>query len=113
IKNAFLIAPDLLGEIREIQERYKHDDILNDTLNLSPPYVYAPNTLHTALYCITKANSFKNALEDARKLDTYYCPILVGILAGARWDVPKELLCDSPKDKIKEIQKIAAKFSEH
>ncbi|CAF4651463.1 unnamed protein product, partial [Rotaria sp. Silwood2] len=113
IKNAFLIAPDLLGEIREIQERYKHDDILNDTLNLSSPYVYAPNTLHTALYCITKANSFKNALENVHKLDIYHSPILVGILTGARWDVPKQMLRDSPEDKIKEIQKIAAKFSEH
>ncbi|CAF1082921.1 unnamed protein product [Rotaria sp. Silwood1] len=109
-ETALSTTPDLLGEIQEIQKRYKDDDILNDTLNEKRKHIYAPNTLHTALYCITKADSFESALVHARRLDPLYCPILVGILAGARWCVPPTMLPDNYREKIKKIKKMSAGF---
>ncbi|CAF1291456.1 unnamed protein product [Rotaria sordida] len=108
IRTAFSTAPDLLGEIREIQDRYENDTRLNSRL----PAGYAPNTLHTALYCVTKANSFKSALNHAHELDKTYCPIIVGILAGARWGVPSSMLDKSPKDKLKDIRQVAKCFTD-
>jgi ADP-ribosylglycohydrolase len=81
IKTAFSTAPDLFGEIREIQDQYKQGPLLNRYR----PLAYSPNTLNTSLYCITDADSFEDALKGANKIETHYCPTLVGIFAGARW----------------------------
>ncbi|CAF2492960.1 unnamed protein product [Rotaria sp. Silwood2] len=108
IKTAFSTAPDLLHEIQEIQHRYENDTILNSCVHVA----YAPNTLHTALYCVTKADSYQSALTYARELEAEFCPILVGILAGARWGVPPSMLDKFPKDKLNEIRKVAKRFAD-
>ncbi|CAF1083098.1 unnamed protein product [Rotaria sp. Silwood1] len=108
IKAAFTTVPNLLGEIQEIQHRYQNDTVLNSRVHAA----YAPNTLHTALYCVTKADSFESALKHAYELDKLFCPILVGILAGARWGVPLSMLDRCPKDKLNEIHQIAKCFTD-
>ena len=105
VKTAFSTAPNLLGEIREIQNRYKHDAVLNARGHPA----YAPNTLHTSLHCVTNADSFENALKRANEIEKQYCPILVGLLAGARWGVPKSMLDSCHQNKLNEIRQ-AAKF---
>jgi ADP-ribosylglycohydrolase len=108
VKTAFSTAPNLSGEIREIQSRYEHDPVLKSKGHPA----YAPNTLHTSLYCVTNADSFENAVKLANKTESDYCPTLVGILAGARWIVPQSMLTDSQKDTLKEIHQAAKCFTD-
>ncbi|CAF3395148.1 unnamed protein product [Rotaria socialis] len=106
VNTTFSTVPNLLAEIREIQARYKHDSILNS--HGSPGYV--PNALHTALYCVTNADSFESALRRAKKLDDIYCPILVGMLAGARWGIPSSIINIVYQDVFNEIRQIEKCF---
>jgi ADP-ribosylglycohydrolase len=108
VKTAFLTAPNLLGEIREIRSRYEHDTVLNTHGHPA----YAPNTLNTSLYCVTNADSFENALQRASEIDNKYCPTLVGLLAGARWGVPKSILDNCHHGKVNEIRQIAKCFTD-
>jgi ADP-ribosylglycohydrolase len=108
VKTGFATAPNLLGEIREIQTRYEHDAVLKSQGHSA----YAPNAFHTSLYCVTHADSFENALESAKKIEKNHCPTLVGILAGTRWVVPQSMLINSQKDTLDEIHKVAKCFSD-
>lgn len=104
---AFKNAPsDLAGDIREIRERYTNDHLLS-------PYTdpaYAPNVLLATLYCVNRANSFEDAFADVNKIDDYYSPTLIGLLAGARWGIPDSILQNSHNEKIEVIKKLANRF---
>ncbi len=108
VNTVFSTTPNLSGEFRDIQARYKNDPTLRSIGNPA----YAPNTLHTSLYCVTNTDSFENAVKRANEIEKDYCPTLVGILAGARWVVPQSMLTDSQKDTFKEIQKAAKCFTD-
>ncbi len=108
IDTAFSTAPDLSGEIQEIRRRYESDAILKPIGH----HAYASNTLHTALHCVTHADSFESALKSAHKLDENYCPALVGILAGARWSVPQSMLVNSQQDTLDQIHQVAQCFND-
>ena len=108
VNTAFTIAPNLAGEIREIKNRYEHDDVLRPNGHLG----YAPNTLHTALYIVTRSVSFEDAVRRAKQKETDYCPALVGILAAARWPVPQLMIVNSQKDTLEEIRIVAKCFSD-
>ncbi len=108
VKTAFSSTIDLLGEIREIQQRYEHDKVLKSQGHPA----YAPNTLHTTLYCVTHATSFEDAINLANQIDPEYCPVLIGILAGARWAVPQSMLVNSQQSTLKEIRQVAKCFSD-
>jgi ADP-ribosylglycohydrolase len=102
------VFSDLLGEIREIQDRHKQDKILKSQGHPA----YAPNALHTALYCVTHATSFEHAINLANEIESDYCPTLVGILAGARWAVPQTMLVNSQQEILRDIRKVAKCFSD-
>ncbi len=107
MQTAFSTAPHRLGKIQEIQFRYEHDPILKSQEDSA----YAPNTLHTSLYCVTHADSFEDALKCANNIETYYCPTLVGIFAGARWLVPQSMLTNIQKDTLKKMHEVAKCFT--
>lgn len=107
VKTAFSSAPQLLGEIQEILTRYEHETVLKSQGHPA----YAPNTLHTSLHCVTKADSFEKAVSLANETEPYYCPTIVGILAGARWAVPQSMLANSQQDTLDEIRDLAKCFS--
>lgn len=107
IQNAFSSAPNLLGEIKEVQQCYATIPVLNSKL----PPSYATNALHTSLYCVTQADSFENALTLAIQTERVYCPTIVGILAAGRWPVPESKLAADQKDMIKSIHAVAKQFS--
>jgi len=87
--------------------RYQHDPILNTHGNSA----FAPNVLHTTLYCVTKSNSFEDALKLASTIEKDYCPTLVGLLSAARWGVPQSIRDDWQKNKQAiALKKIAQDF---
>ena len=108
VKAGFSSTLNVLDEIQEIQQRYEHDQFLKSTGHPA----YAPNTLHTALHCVARAESFENALELAKKIEPQYCPLLVAVLAGARWIVPQSMLGNCPKDVLSDIHKVAKSFND-
>lgn len=108
IKAGFSSTLNLLDEIQEIQQRYEQDQFFQATGHPA----YAPNTLHTALHCVARANSFDNAIELAEKIEPYYCPLLVAVLAGARWIVPQSRLADRQKETMNDIHKVAKCFND-
>lgn len=107
IEYAFDNAPrNLSSDIREIQTRYKDDIVLN---NHRGP-AFAPNVLHTTLYCVTHSTSFADALKIASVIERDYCPTLVGLLAGARWSVPKSTLDTWNNDQMNRLKQISKCF---
>jgi hypothetical protein len=108
VKYAFDNAPpELSRDIREIQQRYAHDSVLNKA---GP--AFAPNALHTTLYCITNNESYESALSYAYETERDFCPTLVGLLAGVRWGVPQSVISNSHSDQIKILQDLAKYFAE-
>jgi len=108
INFAFNTAPsDLARDIKEIQDRYEHDPVLNPHRDPG----YAPNVLHTTLYCVTRSNSYEDALTLASNIDRDYCPTSVGLLAAIRWDVPPSIINNSHNEQINVLKQIAKDFS--
>jgi ADP-ribosylglycohydrolase len=109
VKFAFDNAPpNLPRDIKEIEQRYEHDPVLNPTASSG----FAPNVLHTTLYCVTNNDSYESALKRAYDIERDHCPTLVGLLAGARWGVPKSVINNSHSDRIPVLKDIAKYFTE-
>ena len=104
---AFDKAPaDLTADIREIHQRYTDDHILS--AHTDP--AYAPNVLHTTLYCVNKADSFDDAYTRVQEIDKHYSPTLVCLLAGARWGIPPSIVENSHSDRIRLLKKLGDRF---
>jgi len=108
IRSAFTI-PKLHQDIIAIYGR--HQRFLTPAVETNS--AYAPTVLNAALHYVANSTSAAQAIAKAHAHDKNYCAPIVGILAGARWGIPLEMLQQNINDeKLKTIRETASKLYE-